>query len=57
MPQSARRGSCSLGRVVGGTNRFVSRTSVAMSKLQMLADDGRSKKFDSRDEALGRGEG
>ncbi|WP_158750013.1 beta-ketoacyl synthase N-terminal-like domain-containing protein [Acidobacterium sp. S8] len=44
--------------IVGGSNLLLSpRTSVAMSQLQMLADDGRSKTFDSRADGFGRGEG
>jgi acyl transferase domain-containing protein/acyl carrier protein len=44
--------------VVGGVNLILSaRTSVAMSQLQMLADDGRCKTFDSRADGFGRGEG
>lgn len=55
--RSLRAGDCSLA-VVGGTNLILSpRTSVAMSQLQMLADDGRSKTFDSRADGFGRGEG
>ncbi|HEX3942112.1 MAG TPA: SDR family NAD(P)-dependent oxidoreductase, partial [Acidobacteriaceae bacterium] len=44
--------------VVGGLHLILSpRTSVAMSQLQMLAGDGRSKTFDSRADGFGRGEG
>lgn len=44
--------------VVGGVHLILSpRTSVAMSQLQMLADDGSSKTFDSRADGFGRGEG
>lgn len=44
--------------IVGGINLILSpQTSVAMSQLEMLANDGCSKTFDSRADGFGRGEG
>jgi acyl transferase domain-containing protein len=55
--RSLRARDCSCA-VVGGMNLMLSpRISIAMSQLQMLAGDGRSKTFDSRADGFGRGEG
>jgi acyl transferase domain-containing protein len=55
--RSLRAGDCRCA-IVGGVNLILSPcTSVAMSQLQMLAGDGRSKTFDSRADGFGRGEG
>ena len=55
--RSLRASDCDCA-VVGGIHLILSpRTSVAMSQLQMLANDGRSKTFDSRADGFGRGEG